>query len=91
MDSKKRIAMQRTPKCGECGGTLERKTITHIQPWGAELFRFEEVPASVCIQCGHVWLSAEISQLMDKIIQKHTKPKKYQKVPVFSLAELIEV
>ena len=81
--------MPRKGKCGECGGTLERKAITHIQPWGAELFRFEEVPASVCIQCGHVWLSAEISQLMDKIIQKHIKPKKYQKVPVFSLAELI--
>jgi len=29
--------------------------------------------------------------LIDKTIQKHPKPKKYQKVPVFSLAELIEV
>ena len=88
MDSKKGIAMQRTPKCGECGGTLERKTITHIQPWGAELFRFEEVPASVCVQCGHGWLSAAVSQLIDEIVQEHPKPKKYQKVPVFSLAEL---
>ena len=80
--------MPGTRKCGECGGTLEKKTITHIQPWGGELYRFEEVPASVCVQCGQVWLSAEVSQLMDDIIHKHPKPKKYQMVPVFSLAEL---
>ena len=83
--------MPRSRKCDECGGTLVKKTVTHIQPWGEELFRFEEVPASVCVQCSHVWLSAEISQLMDKIIQRHTKPKKYQRVPVFSLAELTRV
>ena len=91
MDSEDVIIMKRVQKCGECGGTLVTKTVTHIQPWGEELFRFEEVPASVCVQCGHVWLAAEVSQLIDKTIRKHTKPKKYQKVPVFSLAELIEV
>ena len=82
--------MKRIQKCGECGGTLAKKTVTHIQPWGEELFRFEEVPASVCAQCGHVWLSAEVSQRIDEIIQKHPKPKKYQKVPIFSFSELIE-
>ena len=81
--------MPKARKCGECGGTLVKKTVTHVQPWGEDLCRLEEVLASVCVQCGHIWLSAEISQLIDKIIQKHIKPKKYQKVPVFSLAELI--
>ena len=71
-------------------GRLPRRPFRTFSPWGEELFRFEEVPALVCVQCGHVWLSAEVSQLIDKTIQKHTKPKKYQKVPVFSLAELIE-
>ena len=37
-----------------CGGTLERKTITHQQPWGNELYEFENVPALVCRQCGEV-------------------------------------
>lgn len=83
--------MKRIQKCGECGGTLVKKTVTHLQPWGEELFRFEEVPASVCAQCGRVWLSAEVSQLIDKTIREHAKPKKYQKVPVFSLAQQIEV
>jgi HTH-type transcriptional regulator / antitoxin MqsA len=91
MDEKEGITMQRVNKCAECGGTLEKKTITHTQPWGQELYRFENVPALVCVQCGHVWLSAEVSQLIDETIQKQTKPKKYQKVPIFSLAELIKM
>lgn len=80
--------MKQPQKCAECGGTLKKKTITHTQPWGEELYRFEDVPALVCAQCGHVWLSAEVSQMIDKIVQKQEKPKKYQKVPVFSFADL---
>ena len=79
--------MRRKNQCAECGGTLRKKTITHTQPWGDQLFRFENVPAFVCVQCGHVWLEAGVSQLMDEIVQKQPKPKKYQKVAVFSLAE----
>jgi len=74
--------------CGECGGGLESKTITHFQPWGTELVRFDQVPAFVCIQCGHVWLSAEVSQSMDRIIRQHATPKSFLQVPVYSFAEL---
>lgn len=80
--------MNQINKCAECGGTLGKKTITHTQPWGEELYRFENVPAFVCAQCGHVWLPAEVSQSIDEIIQKQPTPKKYQRVPVFSLADL---
>jgi HTH-type transcriptional regulator / antitoxin MqsA len=70
--------------CAVCGGTLKKKTITHTQPWGEELYRIENVPALVCTQCGDVWLEAKVSQLIDEIISKPPKPKRYQKVPVFS-------
>jgi len=73
--------------CARCGGSLERKTITHQQPWGDELYEFESVPALVCSQCGDVWLAAEVGQLIDRIIQEHPEPKRYHQVPVFSLAE----
>jgi YgiT-type zinc finger domain-containing protein len=73
--------------CAQCGGSLERKTITHQQPWGDELYEFENVPALVCRQCGEVWLEAEVGQLIDRIIQQHPEPKRYHQVPVFSLAE----
>ncbi|MDA2925282.1 type II toxin-antitoxin system MqsA family antitoxin [Acidobacteria bacterium AH-259-L09] len=80
--------MKQIKKCAECGGTLEKKTITHTQPWGKELYWFENVPALVCRQCGRAWLSAEVSQMIDEIIQKQPKPRKYQKVPVFSFPDL---
>jgi YgiT-type zinc finger domain-containing protein len=76
-----------TTHCARCGGTLERKNITHQQPWGTELYEFEDVPALVCRQCGEVFLEAEVGQLIDKIIKEHPQPKKYHQVPVFSLAE----
>ena len=47
----------------------------------------EHVPALVCIQCGHVWLEVKVSQAIDEIIRKHPEPKKYEQVPVFSLAD----
>ena len=72
--------------CAQCGGSLERKTITHQQPWGDELYEFENVPALICRQCGEVWLSAEVTQMMDAIIKQQPQPKKYHQVPVFDLA-----
>ena len=73
--------------CARCEGSLERRPITHQQPWGDELYEFENVPALICRQCGEVWFEAEVSQLMDKIIQQHPEPTKYHQVPVFSLPE----
>lgn len=83
--------MPQLKKCAECGGTLRPKTITHTQPWGQELYRFENVPALVCAQCGRIWLSGKVSQTIDHLIEKQPKPKKYQKVPIFSLGQLTKV
>ena len=82
--------MPRSNKCAECAGTLQKKTITYTHPWGEELYRFETVPALVCVQCGSIWLSAKTSQLFDRVVREHQKPKKYQKVPVFSVPELVK-
>jgi hypothetical protein len=60
---------------------------THQQPWGGELYEFENVPALVCCQCGEVWLEAGVAQLIDRIIQEHPQPTRFHQVPVFSLAE----
>ena len=56
---------------------MEGKTITHQQPWGNELYEFENVPALVCRQCGEVWLEAEVGQLIDRIIKEHPQPIRY--------------
>ena len=67
---------------------LKKTTITYTHPWGDELYRFENVPALVCTQSGEVWFTAEVARLMDEIIRKRRKPKKFHKVPVYSLSEL---
>jgi YgiT-type zinc finger domain-containing protein len=56
--------------CPQCGGSFEAQTITHQQPWGEELYEFENVPALVCVQCREVWLGAEVAQLIESVNQE---------------------
>ena len=74
--------------CALCGGRLRRTVITFDARHGGKLYIFQDVPAEVCQSCGEAWLAGAVSQLMDEAIQTHWKPKKYQKVRVFSLVEL---
>lgn len=73
-------------KCPECGGEYQQKTITYDQPWGDQFYFFENVPAWVCSQCGAVYLEARVSQQIDRIIQTHQKPERYEKVPFFKFS-----
>ena len=77
-------------QCAECGGILKEESVTHTQSWGDQLCRFEHVPALVCAQCGQVWLSAATSQRIDELIQEHAEPARFERVPVFSLAETVK-
>jgi len=72
-------------KCPECGGRFEKKQITHYQPWAEEIYRFENVRAMVCAQCGEVFLEAEISQKIAEFISSKHTPIRYDKLPVFNL------
>jgi len=69
--------------CAVCGGALEPRQITHTQAWGERLYRFEQVPALVCIQCGEVWLAAEVSQWIDQAVEGNATPTRREEVPVF--------
>ncbi|HYM10369.1 MAG TPA: YgiT-type zinc finger protein [Bryobacterales bacterium] len=80
--------MKGRQQCAECGGALVKRSIAHTQAWGQRLYRFDHVPALVCVQCGQVWLAASVSQAIDRVIRKPPKPKKFLKVPVFSLSDL---
>lgn len=73
--------------CALCCGGLESKIVTHQQPWGNELYEFENVPALVCRQCGEIWLGHKVTQAIDAIIERRPQPKRYHQVPVFSLSE----
>jgi len=71
-------------QCAQCGGGLRPKSVAHTQTWGEGIYRVENVPAWVCAQCGEVWLSAEVSQTIDRLVAKPPRAKRYEKVPVYS-------
>jgi len=73
--------------CAICGGAFAPKTVTHRQPWGDELFEFENVPALVCTQCGEVWLDGNVVGVIEQVIREKPTPKRFHQVPVFSLSE----
>ena len=71
-------------QCAVCGGALRQEEITHTQAWGERLYRFERAPALVCVQCGEVWLEAEVSQWMDQAVEGKATPSRREEVPVFT-------
>ena len=77
-------------QCPECGGRFEKRTITYDHPWGQEeLYRFKQVPAWVCIQCGAIYLDGEVSEAIDRMIEGHQSPDEYQRVPVFRMKNVL--
>jgi YgiT-type zinc finger domain-containing protein len=80
------VGLERT-RCASCGGALISRTVSRNQFQGDKLYRFDHVPALVCLQCGETWLAGAVSQQIDAIIQKSPKPRKFLKVPVYSLRQ----
>ncbi len=71
--------------CYFCQGKVVNKRIRHVHHWGDEIVIFENAPAEVCTQCGEVYLSPEMLEMMDKVTLERTPPDKSIAVPVFSL------
>jgi len=67
-------------------GILENKKVTVDFRWGNKLTVIEEVPASVCNECGEKYYSAEVSREMEKIATEGKKEKVIE-VPLARLPE----
>lgn len=76
-------------KCYFCKGKLAHERIRHVHRWGNRIVIFDNVPAEVCQQCGEVYLSPEVLQLMDEMTLQDYQPKAVLSVPVFSLPERV--
>lgn len=73
--------------CALCGGDLvENKVMLarELVDQGTVLIR--DVPARVCEQCGHRWLSHAVMGELEALAEGRRKPQTVQQVPVFSLA-----
>ena len=73
-------------ECTYCGGSLHPETLPYYdQPWCGKTYRFENVPALVCADCGEVFFEAVVSQAMDKVLTGTPKPKRFVQVPILEL------
>jgi HTH-type transcriptional regulator / antitoxin MqsA len=74
-------------KCELCRGELKNKLITYTTEHGGSLIVVENVPASVCINCGGEILTPPVLDNIKKITSEK-KPKKHIEVPLYDLSEL---
>src|SRR5207253_7470898 len=69
---------------------LVKKVVTHVHTWEGKIFLFEDVPADVCQQCGEIYFSPDILEVMDKIVTSDIEPKTKVAVPVFSISDAVQ-
>ena len=70
--------------CYECGGKLKRSATTlHLQKDGKPVF-VEDVPVTVCEQCGEEYLSGSVAEKVGELLDKGRQPQVTLCVPVFN-------
>ena len=88
-DSKRKEMNQATDQCDLCGGGL-RPGKTTLEIWrGEELLVIKDVPADVCQQCNEAYISAEVSERLDRFMCEYHRhrPERYLAVPQYSAVQ----
>lgn len=71
-------------QCYECGGKLKHSVTTlHLQKMGKPIF-VENVPVTLCEQCGEEYLSGLVAERLGKLLDKEFEPQVTLSVPVFN-------
>jgi YgiT-type zinc finger domain-containing protein len=77
-------------RCDLCGGEV-RPGQTTLEIWyRGELVVVRDVPADVCQQCGEAYISAAVSEKLDRFLaERHRyRPEKFIAVPQYSALQL---
>ncbi len=78
-------------KCYFCRGEIIKEKIQHIHQWGDKIVLFKAIPAEVCKQCGEVYFTPDVVEMMDNLTIQAEKTKESIRVPVIPFPELVEV
>lgn len=71
-------------QCFECGGKLKHSVTTlHLQKGGRPIF-IENVPVTLCEQCGEEYLSGPVAEKVGELLDKEWQPQVVLSVPVFN-------
>ncbi|MFI5365664.1 MAG: type II toxin-antitoxin system MqsA family antitoxin [Candidatus Binatia bacterium] len=89
MNSKKHTASASAAGAGEtcyfCGrGVLERRRVTVDFRWGDELTVIENVPATVCNECGEQYYAAKVVRQMERLAKVRRRERELR-VPVATM------
>lgn len=73
-------------RCHLCGGDTEQQKVTAENWWGEKLALVENVPASVCINCGEKYFDAETCKRLDQLRRRPPDVERTVEVPVYAFA-----
>ncbi len=91
-DPKGEKVSERVDRCDLCGGELKPGTTT-LEIWrGEKLLVIRDVPADVCQQCKEAYISANVSQRLDRFLGKRRRrrPERYLAVPQYSAVQAMK-
>ena len=74
-----------TYPCNICKGKLEETLTTYTQWFEGRLIVIENVPASVCTQCGEVYYDPDVVEQVQSIIWSGETPLRVIEAPVYDL------
>lgn len=68
--------------CVFCGGDMKKKKVTVVKERKGNVVVIENVPASVCAQCGEKEYEFKVAKHIEKVLAHRTVIKKKMEVPV---------
>ncbi len=78
-------------RCDLCSGELAPGKTT-LEIWrGEQLIVIRDVPADVCQQCNDAYVSADVSERLDRFLVEYHRhrPEQYLAVPQYSAAQAL--
>jgi YgiT-type zinc finger domain-containing protein len=75
--------------CSVCEADLKVERITYTQTIGRQVYIVTDVPAQVCHQCGAQYLSPEVVDAIQELIEARRAPQETIEVPVYHVSQAV--
>ena len=76
-------------RCYLCKGRVLEERVKVDFRWGDELVVIENVPASVCHQCGEKFFNAKVYKGMETLAKSKAKPLRQETIDVLRFEESV--
>ena len=73
-------------KCPTCGGNKEPGKTTFTVDLGESIIVVRDVPATLCNQCGDEWLSDEVVERLESIVEDAKKKHLFVEIANYNVA-----